>query len=70
MQILSDYIYILSKLKCRLHEIVVLLLINDKVSKGPCHQENFGHDSRCYTTMIKSNFTLLDIICVHTNQVC
>ena len=68
MQILSDYNYILSKLKCRLHEIAVLLLINDKVSTGPCHQQNFGHDSRGYTTMSKSNFTLLNIICVHTNH--
>ena len=42
MQILSDYNYILSKLKCRLHEIVVLLLINDKVSTGPCHQQTLG----------------------------
>ena len=38
----------------------------DKVSTGPCHQQNFGHDSRGYTTMIKSNFTLLNIICVYT----
>ena len=41
-----------------------------KVSTGPCHQQNFGHDSRGYTMMIKSNFTLLNIICVHTNHVC
>ena len=30
--------------------------VDDKVSKG-------------YTTMIKINFTLLNIICVHTNHV-
>ena len=42
----------------------------DKVSTGSCHQQNFGHDSRGYTTMIKSNFTLLNIICVYTNHVC
>ena len=48
--------------------IVVLLLINDKVSTGPCHQQNFRHDSIGYTMMIKSNFTLLNIICVHTNR--
>ena len=42
----------------------------DKVSTGSCHQQNFGHDSRGYTTMIKSNFTLLNIICIHTNHVC
>ena len=44
----------------------------DKVSTctGPCHQQNFRHDSRGYTNMIKSNFTLLNIICVHTNHVC
>ena len=51
MQILSDYNYIHSKLKCRLHEIVVLLLINDKVSTGPCHQQNFRHDSKGYKTI-------------------
>ena len=37
----------------------------DKVSTGPCHQQNFGHDSRGYTNIIKSNFTLLNIICSH-----
>ena len=42
----------------------------DKAITGPCHQQNFGHDSREYTNMIKSNFTLLNIICVHTNHVC
>ena len=26
--------------------------------------------SRCYTNMITCNFTLLKIICVHTNHVC
>ena len=41
----------------------------DKVSTGPCHQHYFGHGSRGYTNMIKSNFTLLNIICVHTNHV-
>ena len=41
-----------------------------KVSTVPCHQQNFRHDSKGYTTMIKSNFTLLNIICVHTNHVC
>ena len=41
-----------------------------KVSTGPCHQQNFGYDSRGYTNMIKSNFTLLNIICVYTNHVC
>ena len=41
----------------------------NKVSTGPCHQQNFGHDSRLHK-MIKSNFTLLNIICVHTNHVC
>ena len=30
----------------------------DKVSTGPCHQQNFRHDSRGYTNTIKSNFTL------------
>ena len=30
--------------------------------------QNFGHDSRGYTNMIKSNFTLLNIIYVHTNH--
>ena len=45
-------------------------IVVDKVSKGPCHQENFGHDSRGYTMMIKSNFTLLNITCIHTNHVC
>ena len=40
----------------------------DKVSTGPCHQQNFGHDSRGYTNMIKSNFSLLNIIYVHTNH--
>ena len=46
----------------------------DKVSTGPCHQQNFGHDSRSLhkndQKMIKSNFTLLNIICVHTNHAC
>ena len=42
----------------------------DKVSTGTCHQQNFGHDSRDCTNMIKSNLTLLNIICVHTNHVC
>ena len=41
----------------------------DKVS-SLCHQQNFGHDSRGYTNMIKSNFTVLNIICIHTNHVC
>ena len=50
MQILSDYDYILPKLKCKLHVTVVL--------------------SRGCTNMITSNFTLLKIICVHTNHVC
>ena len=27
----------------------------DKVSTGLCHQQNFGHDSRGYTNMIKSH---------------
>ena len=36
----------------------------DKVSTciGPCHQQNFGHDSKGYTK--------LNIVCVHTNHVC
>ena len=58
----------------------------DKVSTGLCHQQNLGHDSRgytgpainktlgmileVYTNMIKSNFTVLNNICVHTNHVC
>ena len=40
----------------------------DKVSTDLCHQQNFGHDSRGYTNMIKSNFTLLKIVYVHTNH--
>ena len=39
----------------------------DKVSEGPCHQQNFWHDSRGYTNMIKSIFTLLNIICIYTD---
>ena len=41
MQILSDYNYILSKLKYRLHKIVVLLLINDKV-QAPAINKTLG----------------------------
>ena len=41
-----------------------------KVSTGPCHQQNFGHDSRGYTNMTKSHFTVLNIICVYTSHVC
>ena len=43
----------------------------DKVSTGPYHQQNFGHDSRGHTNMSKSNFTVLNsVINVHTNHVC
>ena len=42
----------------------------DKVRTGLCHQQNFGHDYRGYINMIKSNFTVLNNICVHTNHVC
>ena len=67
MQILSDYIY---SFQTKMQASCNCSIVVDKVSKGPCHQENFGHDSRGYTMMIKSNFTLLNIICVHINHVC
>ena len=63
------YNEILSKLKWKIHVIVVLLL--HTVSTGPCHQQKFWHDSRCLHIMIKSNFTVLNsVIFVHTNHVC
>ena len=56
MQILSDFdLYSFqTKMEASYYSSTFL----DKVSTGPCHQQNFGHDSRGYTNMIKSNFAL------------
>ena len=60
----------LSKLKCKIHVILILILLH-KGSTGPCHQQKFGHDSGGLRIMIKSNITMLNsIIYVHNNHAC